>query len=276
VTFGMPLVFVLSIQSAVTITDRIMLDYLVGGDLTGLYSAAQDVPWRLINMLIVAIHIAAYQLAVNKLDHEGEEACKAQLRQNFTLLLGLGLPATIGIIMLSPGLAQLFLGEKFRPFFVEYVMFFAPLAFMNSFLQHYFILSFNFLKKNHMMIIPFSIALAIKILVGYVGIQYAGVHGAIMASFLAYAFLIVAAIVLARPVFRMPVPFLPTLQIVISCAIMACAIYVFNYGDDLLSLVFAVLVAVIVYSASIYLMNTGNIRVEINKIISTKTHLKAL
>ena len=265
-TFSLPLVLVLSIQSAVTITDRLLLDYMIGQDITGLYAAAQDVPWRLINMLIIAIHIAAYQLAVNKLDHEGEEACKAQLHQNYTLLFGLGLPATIGIIMLAPGLANLFLGEKFRQFFIDFVVFFAPLAFLNSFLQHYFILSFNFVKKNHMMIVPFCGALAITLIVVYIGISHFGVMGAIVASYMAYIFLLFSAVVLARPVFRMPVPWLPTIQIIVSCAIMAIVLYILDLGPDIMSLLISVMIAVCIYGASIYCMNTGNIRAEIKKL----------
>lgn len=270
VAFGLPLVFVLSVQSAVFVTDRLMLDHLIGGDVVGLYSAAQDIPTRLINMLIVSIHVAAYQLAVHKLDHEGEEACKAQLRQNYMLLLGVGLPATVGMIVLAPGLANVLLGLKFRPFFIDYIVFFAPMAFMNSFLQHYFVLSFNFAKKNHMMIVPFTGALAINAVLGYFGIYYLGVEGAILGAFAAYVFLIAMTIVLARDIFRMPVPFVPTVQIAAATFLMAVIVRAADFGGTIFALVASAIIGAAVYAGAIYGFNTGNIRTEIGKFIDKK------
>ena len=45
--YGLPLIAALSIQTAVKLTDRVLLETLIGGEITGLYAAAQDIPYKL-------------------------------------------------------------------------------------------------------------------------------------------------------------------------------------------------------------------------------------
>ncbi len=268
--FGLPLVIVLSVQSGVRATDRLLLDYLIGGDVTGLYSAAQDIPFRLLNLAMMAIHLAAYPLAVQKLDHEGEESCRAQLVQNYTLLMGIALPSVVGMTVLAPGLANIFVGEAFRPFLVEYLGWFALLAFINCFIQYYLSLSFNFAKKTNALVFPFLGALLINFIVSYFGILIIGMPGAIAGCFLAYIFLLGAVIWMARKIFPMPLPLVPTAQIALGSVCMAVSLWVLGAGDDIPGFALSALVGGVVYASVLFLCDTGGVRAALAGILKER------
>lgn len=266
-TFGLPLVFVLSLQSGVRATDRMLLEALIGGDATGLYSAAQDIPYRILNLLMMAINIAAYPMAVHKLDHESEESCRAQLAENFTLLLGIALPATAGMVMLSDGFAQIFVGEDFRPFVSAYFAPFAWLAFAGGMAQYYFSLSFSLAKKTNAMILPFAGALLINLAAGYFLIPVMGVTGAVIGAFAAYAFSFAAMIALSSKIFPMPVPWKETAQIALATAVMAVVLKALNAGASMPGLVISVFVGGLVYMIVIFAFNTASARTNTLKFL---------
>ena len=274
-TFGLPLIIVFSLQSAIKATDRILLNVLIGNDITGLYAAAQDIPFRLLNLLAQAIHLAAYPLAVRQLDHDSEESCRKQLAVNFTFMFGIMIPAAIGMAVLAPGMASIFVGAAFRPFAVDYLGFFVAVSFINCVTQYYFILPFNLAKKNRLLVIPFLTGAVLNLVIGWFAIPVYGAGGAIVGSFLAYSMVLAVILILGHKIFPVPVPVKSLAQIVFSAIVMGAVVYMIGGCTDNVILFFvSVLAGISVYGAMVFAFDVGQIRAKtISYIKSRKSAL---
>lgn len=258
--FGLPLIAALSIQSLIKATDRILLEGIIGGDITGLYAAAQDIPYKLLTILITAIHLAAYPLAVKALDYGSQEQCRAQLSINAALLWAVALPAAAAIAILSPSLAHVFLGEAFRPFAIQYFGIFAAISLINCAAQYYFVLSFNLSKKTKLLIPAFLIALAINAALGIALIPSLGAQGAMIGSAAAYSALLLSVAFLGWRIFPLPIPIAAIVKITLAAAAMSAALLTIDLGVGILPLAGDIVIGGTVYAAAIWLLNPMNVK----------------
>ena len=264
--FGLPLVAALSIQSAIRITDRMLIGAMLGLADTGLYSAAQDLPSKILILLMSSIHLAAYPLAAQALDHEGPEACRKQLRSNFTLLVGMSLPAAMGLAALAPTIAHYFVGEQFRAFVSTNMAWFVGISFMNGIIQYYFILSFNLSKKNKHIILPFMGAWLVNLVVGFACINLIGVMGAAIGSLAAYAFLLGTVVIMSRRIFPLPIPWKNLSHISIASLTMVVMVLVTApHTPNIVRLAISIAIGMATYGVILYAFNTENIRSQINR-----------
>ncbi len=262
--FGLPLVVTFFIQSGMDLSNRFLLQGLIGDEIVGLYSAAQDVPSKLLNLVILGVHIAAYPLAVKALEDGGVEACRKQLEKNFLLLMGVSLPSVVGMVVLTPYMANIFVGEAFRPFMLQYFGVFVVLAFVNAIVQYYLLLAFNLSKTNKKLIMPFLLSFLVMVGVGLLLIPAYQADGAIWAAICGYGVLFVSAFLAGRRVFALPFPVKDTLKILAATAIMAAAVhFIGSYdvaGHNLAFLALAVTIGGLVYAACIAAMDVAEIR----------------
>lgn len=241
--FGLPLIAVLSLQLITRATDRLLLDLLLGADITGLYAAAQDIPYKLLTVLLSSLHFALYPLALKAFD-QGTEACRKQLAQNLILLFALLCPAAIGIALLSSGIADMLLGSEFRPLAATYIPVFAGIAALSCLIQYYCILPFHLKGETKRLVLPFVTALAINAGIGLTAIPYIGVKGAILGSFLSYLFLITATLIMGRRLMPLPFPAIPLIKIIIATLVMTGVLSLYDFG-----FVISVIIGIMTYTA---------------------------
>ncbi|MGB0720703.1 MAG: oligosaccharide flippase family protein, partial [Bdellovibrionales bacterium] len=258
--FGLPLIAALSVQSAVKSTDRILLETLMGSDITGLYAAAQDIPLKLLTLLIGAVHLAVYPLAVKALDHGGPASCRKQLARNAALLAGVLCPAVFGIIILAPQLSAVFLGVPYRGFATVYIGIFALIAAVNMITQYYFILAFNLSRQTRRMVMPFIAAFTINAAAGVVLIPVIGAAGAVIGSALAYAVMLAMAVTRARDIFPMPLPLDALVKILAASAVMSVLALSVQIRSPLLDLGITTLVAGGAYLIAVFVLDPMDIR----------------
>lgn len=254
--FGLPLIAALSIQSAIQVTDRALINILIGEGATGLYAAAQDIPNKILIMVASAIHMAAYPLAVKALDHVGPDAARTQLRTNITALWAILCPAACALAVLSVPLTTLFLGESFRLFAAQTMPLFVAIALLNCITQYYIILAFNLAKRTALMTFPFLLALTLNAGIGIALIPSLGAMGAIWGSAAAYGFLFVIAIILGRKIFPLPFPFIDLAKITLAALMMSAALIALNSS----CLVLSVPTGLIIYAAALWLLNPASLK----------------
>jgi O-antigen/teichoic acid export membrane protein len=265
ILFGAPLILAMSVQFAISVTDRFLLKILISDEVTGMYSVAQDLPMKLLVLIMSSIHLAAYPIAVKKFEQGGIPACKKQLSDNITLLYAISFPALVGMCVLAPGLINILIGEAFREFTIKYMAYFAVIAFLNCLIQFYFVLSFQLSKKTGLLVWPFLISLLINLAVSYFGILKIGVWGAILGAFAAYLFLLIAVILISRKIFPMPFPLKPILQITLASAVMGGILLLLS-GEGLLNLIISIIIGLIIYAGLIIGLNVANSRVFLQEL----------
>ena len=258
--FSLPLVATLSIQSAIQTTDRVLLETLIGGDITGLYAAAQDIPAKLLIIGVSAVHMAAYPLIVKAFERGDMNECRTRLIHHAACLWGILCPSALALAVLSAPLANLFLGAEFRPFAVQYMPVFAAIAVLNALIQYYWMLAFNLSRQTLMMIAPFALSLVINAVAGWALIPQLGANGAILGSALSYGSLLMAAIVLGRRVFSLPLPVMPLAKITLAAMVMALVLYILKPGNGPAALIAAILIGGAVYGGALWLCNPLDLR----------------
>jgi O-antigen/teichoic acid export membrane protein len=112
--FGFPLAGGLSLIAVSSWSDRFVLDAYSGSAVVGLYAAATAIVQNTLQLAANAIGSTALPLAVLAHENDGPEGGDRQLGRNLVTLLGVLLPAAIGLCVLAPNVAQVLVGPEYR------------------------------------------------------------------------------------------------------------------------------------------------------------------
>ncbi|HEX5633038.1 MAG TPA: oligosaccharide flippase family protein, partial [Gemmatimonadales bacterium] len=111
--YGLPLTAGYALQFVVDSSDRFLLGALRTVAEVGGYAVSYDLAAQAITLLCMMVNLAAHPMALRALREQGETAARARLREQAAALVGVALPALVGIAVLSPGLAGALLGNDF-------------------------------------------------------------------------------------------------------------------------------------------------------------------
>ena len=93
---------------------RVIVEQLEGAAAVGLLSVGWGLGQRLMSVAAMLVTAAAFPIAVEHMERGGPEAAFAQVARNSLLLLAILVPATVGVIWLTPALVDLLIGAEFR------------------------------------------------------------------------------------------------------------------------------------------------------------------
>ena len=112
--YGLPLVASGVLLWVATNVARLAVQYALGADMVGTFSAGWGIGLRLAGVLSMLCTAAAFPLAVQRLESGDRDGAARQVSLNMALMAGLLIPAVVGVAFLSPALALLFIAEPFR------------------------------------------------------------------------------------------------------------------------------------------------------------------
>ena len=237
VRYGMALAPSFALEFVVSTSDRYMLQYFIGVDAVGSYSAGYGVAFQSISMLFVIVNLAAFPLAVKLLEYGGIEAARRQLRATAVLLLLITVPATAGVVFLSGPIAGVLLGEKFAGGATEIVPYIAVAAFCWGLKFHFFDQGFQLAHRPEMSIWTNGFSAITNICLNVILISWLGPKGAVFATLVAYLVGLLSSIVLVQRVFRVPFPAQAAFRIFFACVGMVLVLLLVPKPDSVLSLV---------------------------------------
>jgi len=112
--YGIPLSVTVALTVVISTSDRFIIAWMLGDEAAGLYSVAVDFTTQTLTLLMMVVYLGMFPLAVRAYENEGRAAAQEQMRHNATLLMLVGVPAVVGLVVLSPGISHAFFGERFR------------------------------------------------------------------------------------------------------------------------------------------------------------------
>ena len=197
-SYGLPLTATFAMSFIINSSDRLLLSWLSGADETGQYSVIYDLSQQTLILLMTIVNLAAYPLVVRALEHVGPEAARKQLKENAVILFSVGLPATMGLILLTPNITNVILGASYRE--SAYVI--MPLIVIAAFIQgtksFYLDLAFHLGKKTILQAWTVFIAALVNIILNLWWIPKWGSEGAAYATICAFFIAAVASGILGR------------------------------------------------------------------------------
>jgi O-antigen/teichoic acid export membrane protein len=203
-TFGVPLSLSYALGGIVFFTDRFIVSAMQGAAMLGLYAVGFDLADRIIKSLTQPLGTAALPLVVSKLENEGIEAAREQASRNLILLAGLVVPATAGVIAVTPELVEVMVGAPYRAMSREVIPLIALGAMLSGLRSSYFDHAFQLGLKTGRHVLVVSLMAVTNLVLGVVLVSRYGAVGAAYGTLAAYAIGLVASILVGRTAFIMP------------------------------------------------------------------------
>jgi O-antigen/teichoic acid export membrane protein len=259
-TYGLPLSMTVALAVVISTSDRFLIAWLIGDNAAGLYSVAVDFTNQTITLLMMVVYLAMFPLAIRAWENEGRQAAEDQMRHNATLLLGVGVPAVIGLAVLSPGLSHVFLGKSFRTAASQIM----PLVALGSFLAglkaYHFDAAFQFVHQTIHQVWIVLVAAVFNLVLNLLVIRRYGINGAAAASVCAYIVSIALTVLVGRRHFALPFPGRALGKVLLAGAAMAAVLVATRSWMGTPVLVAQVVVGALLYGAVLVLTDFLGLR----------------
>ena len=185
--FGGPLMLSAGLTYAATSADRLILGATLGTAEVGQYSVAVDFMQKTILFGMLAINLTAYPAIVRAFERNGPDAGRRALERNFLIQLGIGLPMTIGVAVLAPGIADIVIGPAFRDSVVALLPVVGLAALLRGLATFHLSVALQVFRATRLIVIAPAISLAVIALLGYLGVHLGGLRGMALAVMAASA-----------------------------------------------------------------------------------------
>ena len=223
--YGLPLASAALLEELTKVSDRFMLAWLQGKDQAGYYAVGYDLSGNSILLIMSALNLAAYPVIIKLLDKEGMKPAMAYFHKYVILLLGISIPAVVGLNLVGPDLVYLLIDEKYQDSVVFLLPWITSAVFMMGLQAFYFDLAFQ-LGHYVIAIVKISIVVAIvNIGLNYWLIPTMGLQGAAIATLSSFSLGSVLSAILGIKRFTLPFPLKEFLKIVLATAVMGFCLW---------------------------------------------------
>lgn len=263
VAYGAPLAVTAALGFVVSSSDRFLLAILVDASAAGQYAIGYDFAQFTLGMLLMIVNLAAYPLAVRALERQGVEAACEQLRHNFTLLVGIGVPAATGMAIIAPNVTMLLLGTSFQDAAAQIVPWIAFAALLAGIKAFYVDLAFQLGQRTIGQVWVMFAAATTNVLLNVAWIPSFGIEGAVFATVVSYVIALAIGWWLARRVFPLPAPSGATLRVLAATVAMAIAIAPMRAWEGAWALAAQVSLGAAVYVGTIALTSAHPLRARL-------------
>ena len=259
--YGLPLVASGVLVWIGTNVARLAVQYALGADMVGTFSAGWGIGLRLAGVLSMLCTAAAFPLAVQRLESGDREGAARQVSLNMALMAGLLVPAVVGVAFLSPALAGLFIAEPFRAATAVIL----PIATLTAALRALRIHTGDqmglLLERTGTMMAFNAADAALSIALTAVGVMVGGMAGAAIGTLAAAAILLAATSVyiVRRLSFRLATGALA--RIGVATLAMAAVLVIAPQPSDVPHLLALIALCVVAYGAMIGLLFQAEARV---------------
>ncbi|MBB3129040.1 O-antigen/teichoic acid export membrane protein [Paenibacillus rhizosphaerae] len=260
VKYGLPLIISGGMAYIMQSIDRVMIGWLEDESAAGIYSVTFDFALQTVGMLMLIVNLSALPLVIRRLETEGYESAQGQLTQNYQLLLGISLPAVLGLTILSGNITGVIFGKDYAQEaavilpFISFAMLFQGLK------SYYTDNSFQLGRTTYLQAIPVLIGIVLNVVMNMVLIPRLGLTGAAISSLTAYLCSFLANWFVARSVFYLPLPHAESVKIIGSSLVMGLVLFLLKGQTGLLPLICQIAVGAVVYAAMFVILNIMNAR----------------
>ena len=221
---GLPLTLSLTLLAISGVTDRFMIANLVGAADAGKYVAALDLVRQTLMMPAISAAAAFFPIAVQIHASRGNAAVRTHLADCSELLFGMILPASLGLAVIAPHVANVILGADFRDLAAQTMPIIAIAVVFQIMTQQYLHASFLLSGRNAFYLINTAIIILANVVLSYVLVSHYGTAGAAWARLGADAIGFVCALILSRFAFPIPLPFGRLSRVIVAALAMAVTV----------------------------------------------------
>jgi O-antigen/teichoic acid export membrane protein len=269
--YGFPLALAFAFTFIISMSSRFFIRHILGESPLGLYAVAYDLAAQTLTVVFTLVNIAANPLTIKAVELDSATDQDRQLRQQMSLITGLGLPATAGLAFLAPVLAPLLLGAEYRAEAVAIVPWICLSAFLAGMKATYFDLSFQLSRRTTLQILPVAVGAVVNVLLNLLLIPRYGLDGAVISTVSCMALALAISVALGRRAIRLPIPWLDLGKIAAATAIMLGTIVWIPRAMSWLYVAAILLLAATSFAAACLALDVADSRRTIKRMLATRS-----
>ncbi len=243
---------------------RYLLNALSGSAAVGLFAAASDFSQQTIGLLIGTATIAGQPLAFRARDLGNHDELADQLRNNARLIFAIGIPATVGLIILSNPISEIYLGPRFHVHTGLVMAISAAVMFLSGLRSSYFEQAFEIALRTPAVAVNTVVRLAFVVVPSFWLIKSYGAVGAAIAVLISEVIGLGLSIAWANRLMHLPIPWGSLLKVTGATSVMAVALFFIPGKSTAIGLAVAVVAGTAVYGGAIALTHLHGLRVYIS------------
>jgi O-antigen/teichoic acid export membrane protein len=258
--YGLPLTATFALNFVVSSSDRIMLGWLQGTEAAGFYAVGYDLAQQTLGTLMMVVNLAAYPLAVQALERGGVAEARGVLRQNVVVFHGFALPITMGLIVLAPDIANIFLGPAFRAVGIQLMPWIACGIILSGTKSYYLDLAFQLGNHTLSQIWPVLLSAIINVLLNLWWIPKMGLMGAAYSTVIAFGVALAASLFFGHKIFPLPFPWREISKIIVAALVMGLTLLPLGSYLGMIELLLKVMLGSIVYGLFVLAFDIAHAR----------------
>jgi len=267
--YGMPLALAALIEEITIVTDRFMLAGIHGKADAGLYAVAYDLAGNSLLMIIAAICSSAYPVIISLLNNNTKAEALDYIHKYSVLLLGIAIPATVGLNLVGPNLISLIIDDEFQEPAILLLPWISCAVFLLGIQVCYFNIAFQIAKKNGVSVKVAALIAVVNLVLNYLLIPSMGIKGAAIATLLSFALGCLVSAIIGRKYFALPLPWNDLIKILITSLLMTVCLWNLIDSRGIGWLLVQIFIGIISVFAMMWIFNVLDIRKSI------KEHLKS-
>lgn len=259
--YGLPVIAINLLSWIMVLSDRYVIGLFRGSEEVGIYSVGCAIPERSVLAIVSLVALAAGPIAYNIWEKQGVEASRTFLTKLTRYYLLIGLPATVGLIVLSKPVMCIFTTSAYLPGYKV-----IPPVTLGAFLlgiNRKFGTVLCYYRKTDLVMFCYLICAGLNLGLNFLLVPKYGYIAAATTTFIAYATSALTLIVVSRHFLVWQFPFKSLGRIVLASAVMSVIVYHLGHsltGSNLVNLIMGISTGGVAYSVMLLLL--GELRPE--------------
>lgn len=224
--FGVPLIAVNILGSALSMADRYIVGAFKGSSQVGLYAVVYSLTTAIVVFLISFIELGAIPVVTRTYENEGEKQAVALVRTLTRYFLLVMVPSMVGMWVLRHRIMVVITSLKYIP--AQNVI--LPLLLGISIGEFGWLpgIAFNLKKKTRLLMWPVLSAAVFNIVLNLILVPFYGYKGAAWATLFSYVLYFIVAVILTRRLMKWDFPWDMLVKTAAAAAVMGAALYGLN------------------------------------------------
>ncbi len=274
--YGYPIAFALALTAILSSTDRFLLAHFMDDAAVGAYHAGYSLANRTLDVLFVWLGAASGPALIMALERGGRDALREAAREQAGFFMLIGLPATVGVMLVARPLADVLVGEALRADAAAITPWIALGALLSGMTSYYFGQAFTLARKTRWLVAIMAFPTIANVILNLILIPRFGVVGAAWATAISFGLGMLTALAVGRRVMPLPIPWEAMIRCGVACAVMAMAVQALPAWGGFAELMLKATVGGIAYALVAIIINAGEARDLLLRLARTRSFKESL
>src|SRR5580658_2128040 len=258
--YGLPVSLSLILALALATTDRFMLAGFLNTTAVGVYQAGYTLSNRTLDVLFIWLGAAGGPALIMAFERGGAEGLDKAAREQAGFMLGLALPAALGVALVARPLADVMVGPALRVGAAQVTPWIAASALFAGLTNGYTHQAFLLGRRTGLMLAAMSVPAIVNVGLCLWLIPRFGLAGAVWATTASYGVGLVASALLGRFAQAMPLPLAALAKAALATAAMGVAVAALPALGGFAELALKSRVGAVVYAAAANALDVAGLR----------------